>query len=130
MASKRKVTVTLDEDLVRELEQVGNVSAQLNDAGWVLVERRRSAQRLAALLDELDRSDGESASLDARDTDRALGRIVGGVLTGAGARSTMIVDAHVVAVAVEAGGGVLVTGEPDDLERLSAPYANIVVEAV
>ena len=42
----------------------------------------------------------------------------------------MIVDAHVVAVAVEAGGGILVTGDPDDLERLSAPYANIVVEAV
>jgi predicted nucleic acid-binding protein len=72
----------------------------------------------------------ESASLDARDTDRALARIVGGVLAGAGARSTMIVDAHVVAVAVEAGGGILVTGDPDDLERLSAPYANIVVEAV
>jgi predicted nucleic acid-binding protein len=72
----------------------------------------------------------ESASLDARDTDRALARIVGGVLAGAGARSTMIVDAHVVAVAVEAGGGILVTGDPDDLERLSAPYANVVVEAV
>ena len=72
----------------------------------------------------------ESSSLDARDTDRTLARIVGGVLAGAGARSAMIVDAHVVAVAVEAGGGVVITGDPDDLQRLAAPYPNIVVEAV
>ena len=58
MAMKRKVTVTLDEDLARELERVGNVSAQLNEAGWVLLARRQSAERLASLLDELDRSDG------------------------------------------------------------------------
>ena len=42
----------------------------------------------------------------------------------------MIVDAHVVAVAVEAGGGVVVTGDPDDLGRLSGAYPNVVVEAV
>jgi hypothetical protein len=39
MASKRTVTVSLDDDLVRELERGGNVPAQLNDAGWALVER-------------------------------------------------------------------------------------------
>ena len=75
MASKRKVTVTLDDDLARELEQAGNVSAQLNDAGWVLIERRRSAQRLAALLDDLDREDGPlppDPEEDAR-IDRLLG---------------------------------------------------------
>lgn len=72
----------------------------------------------------------ESGSIDARDTDRVLARIVGGVLAGAGARSTMIVDAHVVAVAVEAGGGVVVTGDPDGLQHLSASYPHIVVEAV
>ena len=72
----------------------------------------------------------ESPSLDARDTDRSLARIVGGVLAAAGARSAMIVDAHVVAVAVEAGGGVVVTGDVRALQRLSAPYPHIVVEAV
>jgi hypothetical protein len=77
MASKRKVTVTLDEDLVRELEHVGNVSAQLNDAGWVLVERRRSAQRLAALLDELDRSDGPLPPDPGEDA--RIDRLLGGV---------------------------------------------------
>ena len=77
MASKRKVTVTLDEDLARELERVGNVSAQLNEAGWVFVERRRSAERLAALLDELDRQDGplpHDPEEDAR-----IDRLLGGV---------------------------------------------------
>jgi len=44
--------------------------------------------------------------------------------------SWAIVDAHVAPGAVEAGGGILVTGDPDDLELLSAPDANTVVEAV
>lgn len=72
----------------------------------------------------------EEASLGTRDTDRDLARIVGGVLAAAGAGSSMIVDAHVVAVAVEAGGGVVVTGDEQDLSRLSAPYNHLVVEAI
>jgi predicted nucleic acid-binding protein len=72
----------------------------------------------------------EQASLDSRDTDRHLARIVGGVLAAANAGSALIVDAHVVAVAVEAGGGVIVTGDADDLNRLSAPYHHIVVETL
>lgn len=72
----------------------------------------------------------ESASLDTRDTDRSLARLVGGVLAAAGADSNLIVDAHVVAAAVEAGGGVVVTGDRDDLARLAAPYPHVVVEAV
>ena len=54
MASKRKVTITIDDDLAHELEAGGNLSAQLNEEGWVLLERRQRAERLAALLDELD----------------------------------------------------------------------------
>lgn len=72
----------------------------------------------------------ERGSLDSRDTDRPLARIVGGVLAGADANSDLIVGAHVVAVAVEAGGGVVVTGDAYDLTRLSAPYRNLVVETV
>jgi hypothetical protein len=30
MASKRKVTITIDDDLARELDAGGNLSAQLN----------------------------------------------------------------------------------------------------
>ena len=42
----------------------------------------------------------------------------------------MIVDAHVVAAAVESGGGVVVTADRKDLERLSAPYHHVLVEAL
>jgi predicted nucleic acid-binding protein len=72
----------------------------------------------------------ERASLASRDTDRHLARIVGGVLAAADADSTMIVDAHVVAIAVEAGGGVVVTGDRRDLERLGASYSHVAVESI
>lgn len=76
MASKRKVTVTVDEDLVKELERAGNVSSQLNDAGWALVERRRRSERLAELLDGFDASDG--ALPDDPEEDARLERLLGG----------------------------------------------------
>lgn len=75
MAGKRKVTITIDNELASALERVGNVSAQLNGAGWEMLERRQRAERLAALLDELDRTDGplpEDPGEDAR-LDRLLG---------------------------------------------------------
>jgi hypothetical protein len=62
-----------------------------------------------------------------RDTDRRLARLVGGILVAADRGSGDIVDAHVVAVAVETGGGVCLTGDPDDLNALAAPYPNIQV---
>lgn len=76
MALKRKVTVTIDEDLARALEQAGAVSAQLNEAGWALLERRQRAERLAALLDGLDERDGPLP--DAPDEDARLARLLGG----------------------------------------------------
>lgn len=72
----------------------------------------------------------ERATLACRDTDRALARIVGGVLASASAGSEDLADAHVVALAVERGGGVVLTGDPDDLERLSAAYRDVVVEPI
>jgi predicted nucleic acid-binding protein len=72
----------------------------------------------------------ERASVASRDTDRQLARIVGGVLAAAGADSSHIVDAHVVAVAVDAGGGVVVTGDQADPGRRSASYHHIAVERI
>lgn len=70
----------------------------------------------------------EEQALVLRDTDRPLARLVGGVLAAAGAGSEDLADAHVVAVAVEGGGGVMLTGDPQDLSRLSDPYRTVVIE--
>jgi predicted nucleic acid-binding protein len=111
-------------------------------------EEVRAALRAAALLQrdvivptvilaELYRGPAHNQMVDAclaretglrvRDTDRPLARLIGGVLTGAKADSRHLADAHVVAAAVEAGGGVVLTGDEEDLARLAAPYPNITV---
>lgn len=92
------------------------------------------------VLAELYRGAARSRGLDAllarevgllfRDTDRDLARQVGGVLAAARASSEHLVDAHSVAVAIERGGGVVLTGEPDDLERLAAPFTGVVVQGL
>jgi hypothetical protein len=61
---------------VSELEAAGNVSAQLNAAGWALVEKRQRAERLAALLDAIDAQDGSLP--DDPDEDARLTRLLGG----------------------------------------------------
>lgn len=53
--TKRKVSVSLDEDLVAELEAGGDtLSAQVNDAVRVELGRRRQQRLLATMLDELE----------------------------------------------------------------------------
>jgi predicted nucleic acid-binding protein len=64
---------------------------------------------------------------ECRDTDRSIARLVGGVLAAADAGSEDIVDAHVVAVAAEGGRSAVLTGDPDDIERLAAPYPLVAV---
>lgn len=63
--------------------------------------------------------------LDVRETDRDFARLVGSVLAASKANSSALVDAHCVAAAVEAGGGVVITGDRHDLERLAAPYPHV-----
>jgi predicted nucleic acid-binding protein len=94
----------------------------------------------AVILAELYRGRGHNQVVDAclsresfidvRDTDREFARYVGGVLTAARADSSDLADAHAVAGAVEAGGGVILTGDQDDLERLAAPYPNVHVAPI
>lgn len=73
---------------------------------------------------------GRETGLVVRVTDRPFARLVGGILNAAGAGSDDMADAHCIAAAVESGGGVVLTGDPLDLERLAASYANIHVEGL
>ncbi len=80
---------------------------------------------LPGFLAELYRGPGHNQIVDfclsretwirVRDTDWIFARYVGGVLAAAGADSAHLADAHVVAAAVEAGGGVIPTDDEDDL---------------
>jgi predicted nucleic acid-binding protein len=91
-------------------------------------------------LGKLYRGAGRNQAIDAlitresknglllRDTDRSLARLIGALLSEAGASSALFADAHPVAVAVEAGGGVVQTADPDDLGRLAAPYRTILID--
>jgi post-segregation antitoxin (ccd killing protein) len=57
--TKRKVSVSLDEDLVEELEREDEgLSAQVNAAVSAEVERRRHHRLLVELLDQLDAEHG------------------------------------------------------------------------
>jgi predicted nucleic acid-binding protein len=103
---------------------------------------RRDVAIATGTLGELYRGAGRNHALDAllaresadglvlRDTDRSLARLIGALLSEAGADATLFADAHPVAVAVEAGGGVVQTADPDDLGRLAAPYRTVVIEPV
>ncbi len=107
----------------------------------------RAAERLgrevvvpAVILAELYRGPRHNQMVDAclsretgvrvRDTDRPMARLVGGVLSAAGAGSRHLADAHVIAAAVELGGGLALTTDAEDLGRLAAAYRNVVVVAL
>ncbi len=101
---------------------------------------RREVVTPAVILAELYRGPGHNQIVDSclssdtgifvRDTDRALARLVGGVLAASRADSSAMADAHVVAAAVEAGGGVILTGDEGDLGRLAAAYPNLHVTVI
>lgn len=64
------------------------------------------------------------------DTDQALAREIGHVLARAGRGSADHVDASVVAVAVQAGGGLIMTGDVDDMSALAQGVRGIRVVGV
>jgi len=107
-------------------------AARLRGGAWVasvtLAELYRGPARSRALDALLTRRLG--ARLQLRDTDRPFARLVGSILHEAGAGSALLADAHAVAIAVEAGGGAILTGDPEDLSRLAAPYGNVVIAAL
>lgn len=92
------------------------------------VARDRSRTRaLEAAVARHDRARGESPALRLIDTDFALARQVGAILGASRKSSAHLADAHVVAVCVVPGGGLVVTSDPDDIAELATavPAARI-----
>ena len=131
--------VVLDAEAVSRLARAG-ARAEVKAALAAALRLRRDVVTPAVVLAELYRGPRHNHLVDAllsretaiavRDTDRALARLVGGVLSAADAGSADMVDAHVVATAVESGGGTLLTGDPNDLERLAASYPHVHVTPI
>lgn len=94
----------------------------------------------AVILAELYRGPRHNSLVDAclsretglrvRVTDRELAKFVGGVLAAAKVGSKFMAGAHVIAAAVELGGGIVLTVDREDLERLAAAYGNVTVIAL
>lgn len=106
----------------------------------------RSAQRRSepvripsATLVELYRGAGTDEPIDVElargyakvvTTGIRIARIAGHLLAAIGADSKMAIDALVVATAVRLGGGLILTHDPADLQRLAAGYPNVRVAAI
>jgi predicted nucleic acid-binding protein len=59
------------------------------------------------------------------DTNIELAKLVGLTLHASQAGSEDIVDAHVVATCVQHGGGLIITSDPLDMERLKTPFVGV-----
>ena len=114
-------------EVMAAVKAAANVRKPVIVPAVVLAELYRGPARVAAVNSLLRQKE---YAVSERDTDRGFASLVGGVLHGASAGSVDMVDAHCVATAVENGGGVVITSDIGDLERLAAPYANVHVEAV
>jgi len=84
-----------------------------------------SGRAVAELL-----STAELEGIRWRDTDLAFARLVGIILAHADAGSQLLVAAHLVATALEGGGGVILTAQPTAVSALGAPYPGLAVEAI
>jgi predicted nucleic acid-binding protein len=109
----------------RVLEAASRTGRDVVTPTLVLAESYRGRARTQVIDALLAR---HRPAITTRDTDRTLARLVGSVLHAGQASSVGIVDAHVVAIAAEAGGGLLLTGDAADLERLAVSYPGLVIE--
>ncbi|AEH08684.1 MULTISPECIES: PIN domain-containing protein [Protofrankia] len=133
--------VVLDAEAVNALVRADHPAERTVRHAMTAAHRlRRDVAVAAVTLAELYRGAGRSRALDAmlareapdgllvRNTDRDLARLVGALLAEADLGSDYLADAHAAAVAVEAGGGVVLTGDPGDLTRLAGIHRTVVVE--
>ena len=73
---------------------------------------------------------GRPTGITVADTTRQLARLAGNLLTHAGRGSKDHVDATAVAVAISAGGGLILTGDPDDLTAIADGIVGVTIESV
>ncbi len=93
----------------------------------------------SAVLVELYRESGLDDAIDAAlnrgyarvvTTEVRVARTAGHLLAQIGAGSEMAIDALVVATAIRLGGGLILTHDPSDLERLAADHPNVRVAPI
>ncbi len=91
---------------------------------------RVRTRSLEAALSRHQAGRGERPAVRLIDTDFRLARQVGAILDAAGAATPRVVDAHVVAVCVPYGGGLVVTSDEDDILGLAAAVPSARIQAV
>ena len=94
----------------------------------VCAEVCRGQSRTRAVESLLARHDSkreQKSPIRVVDTTFSLARLVGAVLYAGSAGSRDLVDAHLVAICIEKGGGIVLTSDPGDIERLSAPFLGV-----
>lgn len=132
--------VVLDSEALSQLVYRGPHEATLIAAITAAVRMDVTVTVPAAVLAELYRGGGRDQALDAflsrrpgvvvTDTDRGLARSIGNLLAAAGLGSREHLDASLAATALRYGGGVIVTGDPADLNRLCAGLPGIFIQAL
>lgn len=84
-----------------------------------IAQGRARTRALESAVQRHEKAAGELPAVRLVDTDVAMARQVGAILDAAHAGREDVVDAHVVAVALPHGGGLVLTGDPDDILRLA-----------
>lgn len=82
-------------------------------------------RRVETVVARHDAARGQRPPVRVVATDFSLARQVGAVLHGAGADSRDMVDAHVVAVCALYGGGLVVTADSKDINRLAQAVPSV-----
>lgn len=135
-------TVVLDSEAMNRLARASSGSKPVGVHAFIIAALQTDSDVVvpAAVLSELYRGGGYDASLDAClkrypgieviDTDRRLARIVGNLLASRNMGSAHHVDACVVASAILAGGGLILTCDPDDMNTLAAGQLGVDIHVI
>jgi hypothetical protein len=121
----RKWSVSIDEDLAERVEErVGGRGL----SGFVARAVEHELER--DNLGQGRRPRTQPGIPRVTTTEVRIARLAGHLLAAIDAGSEMAIDALVVATAIRLGGGLILTHDPYDLERLAADYPSVRVVSV